>query len=120
MSEEFIKDMKDLLLAQRAELIQKMEAEKERFKDEATAESGKDSIDVANDEGAFKKMEALNAMDAKRLMGIENALKRISENRYGKCLMCGKPIPEARLRAIPSAVLCIDCKSKDEKRRFAK
>ena len=62
-------------------------------------------------------MEALNAMDAKRLTAVENALKRISENKYGICLKCGKKIPEDRLRAMPSAVLCIDCKSAEEKRR---
>ena len=39
---------------------------------------------------------------------IEAALGRIEDGSYGTCLMCGKPIAEQRLRAIPWARLCID------------
>ena len=39
---------------------------------------------------------------------IEAALRRIDDGTYGTCLMCGKPIAEQRLRAIPWARLCID------------
>ncbi len=116
MANEFIEEMRELLLHERLELQRKMQGENSSFKVEGQTGRG-DSVDLASDEGAFKKMEALNAMDAKRLTAIENALKRISENRYGICLKCGKKIPEDRLRAMPSAVLCIDCKNAEEKRR---
>jgi len=119
MSNAFIEEMRELLLKERQDLQLKMHGENTSFKDEGQTGRG-DSVDLASDEGAFKKMEALNAMDAKRLMGVENALKRISENRYGICLKCGKKIPEDRLRAMPSAVLCIDCKNAEEKRRIQK
>ena len=115
MASDFTQEMKELLLQERASLIAKMQGDNDKFKTEATTGRG-DSVDLASDEGAFKKMEALNAMDAKRLTSIENALKRISENRYGICLKCGKKIPEDRLRAMPSAVLCIDCKTAEERR----
>ena len=39
---------------------------------------------------------------------VEHALARIDEGTYGTCERCGKPIGEERLRARPSAVLCID------------
>ena len=39
---------------------------------------------------------------------IESAILRIEDGTYGTCLMCGKPIAEQRLRAIPWARLCID------------
>ena len=74
-----------------------------------------DSSDLASDQDAYRKMEALNAMDAKRLKAIENALQRISDGKYGYCLQCGKKIPEGRLRAIPSAVLCVECKADAER-----
>ena len=115
--DNFTAEMQNLLLAERAELLEKLDREKKQFKDEAAATSGRDSIDLASDEGAYKKSEAINALDAKRLTSIENALKRISEGRYGICLKCGKRIPEERLRALPSAVLCVSCKNADEKRR---
>ncbi len=117
--DKFTEEMQALLLSERATLLQKMDRERKSFKDEASATRGGDSIDLASDEGAYKKSEAINAMDAKRLTGIENALKRINEGRYGICLKCGKKIPEERLRALPSAVLCIACKNADEKRRVS-
>ncbi len=116
MDATFTEEMKELLLKERKTILERMNGDNTSFRTEATTGRG-DSVDLASDEGAFKKMEALNAMDAKRLMQVENALKRISENKYGICLKCGKKIPEDRLRAMPSAVLCIDCKNAEEKRR---
>lgn len=115
--DQFTEEMRTLLLEERSALLQKLDREKKAFKDEANSSRGGDSFDLASDEGAYKKSEALNAMDAKRLTAIENALKRINEGRYGICLKCGKKIPEDRLRALPSAVLCVACKNADEKRR---
>jgi DnaK suppressor protein len=39
---------------------------------------------------------------------VERALARIDDGTYGTCERCGKPIGEDRLRARPSAALCID------------
>ncbi len=111
----FTQEMQEKLLKERDELLAKLNSEGQNFREEAMAASGRDSSDLASDDAAYRKMEALNAMDAKRLKAIEGALKRISEGKYGICLQCGKKIPEGRLRAIPSAVLCVDCKSENEK-----
>jgi len=46
---------------------------------------------------------------------IEGALQRLSEGKYGKCLDCGEPIPEARLEVRPYAIYCIKCKTIREK-----
>lgn len=114
--DEFTKEMEEKLLTAREELMKKLNTEGDDFRNEAQASSGRgDSSDLASDEGAYRKMEALNAMDAKKLRAIENALKRISEGKYGYCLQCGKKIPEGRLRAIPEAVLCVDCKAQNER-----
>ena len=45
---------------------------------------------------------------------VEHALKRIEAGTYGECESCGKPIPNARLDAMPEATLCIDCKAEQE------
>ncbi len=112
----FTQEMKEKLLEERASLISKLNSEEDKFKDEAMMSSGRgDSSDLSSDEGAYRNMEALNAMDAKKLKAIEGALKRINEGKYGYCLQCGKKIPEGRLRAIPSAVLCVECKSANER-----
>lgn len=38
---------------------------------------------------------------------IVNALKKIEENKYGVCEVCGEPIPVDRLEANPAARTCI-------------
>lgn len=46
-----------------------------------------------------------------RMRDTERALSRLEEGTYGLCERCGKPIGAERLDALPSATLCIDCKS---------
>ncbi|MDD4493227.1 MAG: TraR/DksA C4-type zinc finger protein [Eubacteriales bacterium] len=47
---------------------------------------------------------------------VENAIKKIDEDRYGICELCGEPIEDQRLETIPYARLCIDCeREKDTK-----
>ena len=42
------------------------------------------------------------------LVAIEDALRKIDDGTFGTCEVCGKPIGEARLAAIPWARFCID------------
>ncbi|AMN66960.1 TraR/DksA C4-type zinc finger protein [Psychrobacter sp. P11G5] len=42
------------------------------------------------------------------LVYVENALSRIENGTYGECEVCGKPIEEKRLEALPYATLCMD------------
>ena len=75
----FTQEMQEKLLKERDELLAKLNSEGQNFREEAMAASGRDSSDLASDDAAYRKMEALNAMDAKRLKAIEGALKRISD-----------------------------------------
>lgn len=43
------------------------------------------------------------------LKKIELALRRLDAGTYQQCANCGKTIPLARLRAKPSASLCVSC-----------
>lgn len=43
---------------------------------------------------------------------IQNALFRLSKGDYGKCERCGKMIETERLKAIPTATVCIACSKK--------
>ncbi len=40
---------------------------------------------------------------------IDQALARLDAGTYGLCEVCGEPIPDERLRAIPWAALCVPC-----------
>jgi RNA polymerase-binding transcription factor DksA len=45
---------------------------------------------------------------------IEEALERIKDGSFGLCETCKKRIPKERLKAIPYARLCVNCKKKEE------
>ena len=45
---------------------------------------------------------------------VRAALARIASGEYGLCEMCGAEIPVGRMEAVPTASLCIACKSADE------
>ncbi|MBI4027290.1 MAG: TraR/DksA C4-type zinc finger protein [Verrucomicrobia bacterium] len=49
------------------------------------------------------------------LYEIDEALKRLENGTYGICEMSGKPIPKARLDAIPWARYTVECQSEMEK-----
>jgi len=46
---------------------------------------------------------------------VDAALRRIDDGTYGACRVCGKPIGEERLEAVPYATLCIDDKRAQER-----
>jgi len=51
----------------------------------------------------------------KRLSEVDNAFDRIAQGIFRICSVCGGPIEEERLRAIPTAtdcMTCIACKNK--------
>jgi DnaK suppressor protein len=49
----------------------------------------------------------------RQLAQINSALLRLDDGQYGICLDCGEEIPFERLKAIPSALYCIGCQSRD-------
>jgi DnaK suppressor protein len=48
-------------------------------------------------------------LSARTVQGFEIALRRLEAGKYGICLDCSGQIEAARLRAMPSAVLCRGC-----------
>ncbi len=45
---------------------------------------------------------------------IDAALARIDGGAYGTCAVCGEPIPEERLEAVPYATLCVEDRRRQE------
>lgn len=48
---------------------------------------------------------------------IDEALRRIEDGSYGKCAKCKKQISASRLKAVPHARMCIECKSAEEEKK---
>lgn len=53
------------------------------------------------------QVDAAKNLDAK-LRDVERALVKLDGGTYGRCDVCGSPIGDERLEAIPWAVRCID------------
>ena len=76
-------------------------------------ESGQgDSMNVERERDLVLSAQAMAAVE-----DIDLALTRIDAGTYGVCEKCGEPIPRERLRALPSAALCVKCKSGGLSRR---
>ena len=58
---------------------------------------------------------SLLSSDQDALYEIEEAIKRIEKNTYGVCELTGKPIPKARLDAIPWARFTVEAQAKLER-----
>lgn len=71
----------------------------------------------AKEEISHERMQALEKELKLHMSEIEEALSRIKKNTYGKCLSCGKMISEGRLAVKPTALYCMDCETKREKRK---
>lgn len=46
--------------------------------------------------------------------GLSEARARLQEGTYGTCRACGCRIPHRRLRAVPTATLCVPCQTERE------
>jgi DnaK suppressor protein len=51
------------------------------------------------------------------LRQIDDALERIDAGTFGECERCGNDIGHGRLKAMPTAALCIECATAVEKRQ---
>lgn len=78
--------------------------------DQHTADLGAETFERGKD-------IALRDNSLRLLDDVNAALELMDAGDYGICQDCGRPITEARLRAIPSATRCIACKEVKEHAR---
>jgi len=73
-----------------------------------------DLVDQANADAEADLHIRLHQSDAHLLRAIEDALARITQDRFGVCEMCSAPISKARLEAVPWTRVCRDCKEREQ------
>jgi len=110
----FVEDMRKELLAHKARLLGHLAADQAPQEDSDQGTPG-DEVDVAAEALEKKNLDALDAVDAKRLKLIEGALARIDQGRYGYCLESGAAIPKERLRAVPWALFTVEVQARKER-----
>jgi DnaK suppressor protein len=61
-----------------------------------------------------ERTEVIGLVDTLKgqLDGVDAALARIVDGKYGTCASCGKEIDPARMEARPESIYCFDCKAK--------
>lgn len=82
---------------------------------ELREQSSSDVIDAALDSAQDEISSQLAEVESRELAHIENALEQMRSGQYGVCEGCDKPIPLARLQALPYATMCIECQREAEK-----
>ncbi|GHV95171.1 molecular chaperone DnaK [Spirochaetia bacterium] len=116
VDQDFIGKMEKSLSELKSGIIDNLIASNEDFKEIVEGMDPKDLADIASDDIDRKMIEAIGSQEMKRLKLIDSALTRIKQGKYGLCIKCSKHIPQDRLVAIPYALMCIECKSEEERR----
>ena len=120
----FVRKQKEKLLQLRDAMVDSMagvaqDTLRSRAEGSEASAFGMHQADAGSD--AYDRDFALSLLSQEQdaLYEIDQALKRIELGTYGKCEMSGKPIPHARLEAIPFARFTVECQSQLEKQNKA-
>jgi DnaK suppressor protein len=120
----FVRKQKEKLLQLRDAMVDSMagvaqDTLRSRAEGSEASAFGMHQADAGSD--AYDRDFALSLLSQEQdaLYEIDQALKRIELGTYGVCEMSGKPIPHARLEAIPFARFTVECQSQLEKQNKA-
>ena len=108
------KTIQKMLIKMRDELIGEIARNRKIETDDLRDEIG-DLYDSADNERDRQLSHILTDRDRKKIVEIDEALERIEDKTYGICEECGKRITPNRLKIMPFARLCVQCKSESEK-----
>ena len=122
-SKSDLKDFKKIVLKKKEEILNDLK----HISDDTLRKSQKEAsgdisgytyhmADVATDNYDREFSLGLASGERKSLYELDDALKRIEEGVFGICDDCKSSITKIRLKAVPSARLCIKCQQKREKK----
>jgi DnaK suppressor protein len=101
-----VEHFKARLLAKQRELVEAMARTQQEGRTASESEVGDSADRAVADEQADAGLQFLST-DAETLQQVQDALRRIEEGTFGKCVLCGKAIEPARLEAIPWTPYCL-------------
>lgn len=111
-----------LLEAERSRLEEVMSSAELETLEESETESYQElsSVDQhSGDQGTAtferEKADSIRTSVEGQLADVEHALARLEAGSYGICELCGKKIPDERLKARPAARFCINDQAKVER-----
>lgn len=121
MDKKTISELKEKLIQEKAllqkDLLQFADKDKKLPDDYDTrfpnlGERSSSSDESAKEVETYENLLAVEYALELRLKEVNQALKKIKENDYGKCEICNKDIELSRLKANPAAKTCLNCSSK--------
>lgn len=111
-----VRDLLETEAAQLREDIGRAESDIASRLGDAVGDAGDDQADVGAKTYEREHELAMTHNARELLTQTEQALERIEKGTYGTCESCGEPIGKARLQAQPRAILCVECKQREERR----
>lgn len=113
MQKEEIDRFKQQLLALKGQITRIMDGQD----NQNLTRDAVDEVDQATDMMANMMGSAISSNYHNNLVKIQEALKRIENNEFGKCMSCGTEIPIGRLEILPFTLYCMDCQKEIERTR---
>ncbi len=108
----------DARLRERQDALRADVAAKLRTQDDPRLVGLRNQMEDTDDWAAADAMAAQDiaqvSHDLAELTQVEQALARMADGSYGACVDCGRPIPQARLYAYPTATRCVACQERRE------
>lgn len=89
--------------------LDELDSRLRKIEDRLDAPKPRDWEESAGEREGDEVLEDLGMAGLKEIELIRAALSRIEDGSYGICAKCGDEISEARLDAVPHAVLCRNC-----------
>lgn len=124
MNKRELKKFEQLLLERRAAIVGEIGSIRKNVRGSTATEAAGDlsthayhMADQGTDAQEREKSFYFASKSGRFLYHIDEALRRIRDGSYGKCLTCDEDISSARLEAVPHARFCIKCKEKEEQRK---
>jgi DnaK suppressor protein len=99
------------LLAAKRDEVQKLLAETEAAGREDRGSEDEKGTDVADPAQSLTQQgmdDAIAESLSDRLAAVQRAEQRLADGTYGRSVLSGKPIPDARLEADPTAELTVE------------
>ena len=106
--------MRERLEGERADLASTVERIKERLAVPQIDSGGDVALadqhpaDIASETEARELDLARQTLFEARIGLIDEALRRVERGEYGKCVVCGRDIPQERLDLVPETPFCVE------------
>jgi DnaK suppressor protein len=98
-------DVRARLVAERAEVLEELEALRARLETKGDYELGEGDPMIYQ----WELNLALRERAEQHLAEIDQALAQLESGGYGRCERCGGPIDPERLAVLPHTTLCSQC-----------